>query len=47
VALQFRIFCFGLPQDGNVRVGVFPKREELLICRQRSGTGGNGLRFLQ
>jgi hypothetical protein len=35
--LQFRVFRFGLFQDGNVWVGVFPEREELVILP--SGTG--------
>jgi hypothetical protein len=30
---QLRIFCFGLLQDGNIGVGVFPEREEILIGR--------------
>jgi hypothetical protein len=36
--LQFGIFGLGLLQDGNVGIGVFPKREEVLICRL--GFGG-------
>jgi hypothetical protein len=30
-SLQLRVFCFGLLQDGDVRVGVLPEREEILI----------------
>jgi hypothetical protein len=33
--LQFRVLGFGLFQDGDVGVGVFPEREEILI----GGTG--------
>src|SRR5258708_32530523 len=29
--LQLRVLGFGLLQDGDVRVGVFPEREEILI----------------
>ena len=29
--LQLRIFCFGLFVDGDVGIGVFPEREEILI----------------
>src|SRR5215472_12062020 len=29
--LQLRVLGFGLLQDGDVRVGVFPKREEVLV----------------
>jgi hypothetical protein len=32
-SLHLRILSFGLLQDGNVRVGVFPEGEEVLICR--------------
>ena len=30
--LQLRVLCFGFLQDGNVGVGVFPEREEILVC---------------
>ena len=30
--LEPRVFGFGLFQDGDVGIGVFPKREEILIC---------------
>jgi hypothetical protein len=33
--------AFGLHQDGNVGVGVFPNREEILV----SGTGLGGVAF--
>jgi hypothetical protein len=29
--LQLRVLCLGLLQDRNVRVGVFPQREEVLV----------------
>jgi hypothetical protein len=35
--LQFRVLGLGLLQDGDVGVGVFPKREEILISRTRFG----------
>ena len=39
--LQLREFRLGLLEDGNVRVGVFPEREEILIGRL--GLGGVAL----
>src|ERR1022692_444280 len=39
--LQLRVLCLGLLQDGYVGVGVFPEREEILICRL--GFGGVAL----
>jgi eukaryotic-like serine/threonine-protein kinase len=36
--LQLRVLRFGFLQDGDVRVGVFPEREEILI--RRFGLGG-------
>ena len=30
-SLTFRVLCLGLLQDGDVGVGVFPEREEVLI----------------
>ncbi len=29
--LQFGVLGFGFFQDGNIRVGIFPQREEVLI----------------
>src|SRR5215831_20908496 len=29
--LQLRVFCFGLLQDRDVGIGVFPESEEILI----------------
>ena len=34
--MQLRIFCFGLLEDGDVGVGVFPEGEEIVV-------GGGGL----
>jgi hypothetical protein len=36
--LQFRVLRLGLPQDGDVRVGVFPECQKILICG--AGFGG-------
>ena len=33
--MQPRVLRFGLLKDGNVRVGVFPEGEELLVSRKR------------
>ena len=30
-SLQHGVFCFGFFQDRDVRVGVFPEREEILV----------------
>ena len=35
--LQFCVFRFGLLQDGNVGVGVFPQIEEVLVGRSGFG----------
>jgi hypothetical protein len=40
--LQLRVLRLGLLEDGNVRVGVFPEREGILIGRL--GLGGVALR---
>jgi hypothetical protein len=36
-SLQLRVLRFGLLQDGDVGVGVFPEREKVLICTLRFG----------
>ena len=41
---QFGGFGVGLLQDGDGGVGIFPKREEIVIGGQRFGLGGSGLR---
>ena len=33
--LQLRVFRLGFPQDGNVAVGIFPQRQEILIRNPR------------
>jgi hypothetical protein len=30
--LQLRVLGFGLLQDGNVGIGVFPEGQEILVC---------------
>ena len=39
--MQLRVFGFGLLQDGDVGVGVFPEGEEVLVCSV--GFGGIAL----
>lgn len=36
---ELRVFRFGLLQDGNIRVGVFPESEELFIGCDGAETG--------
>ena len=38
-SLQFRVFRLGLLEDGDVRVGVLPKGEEVLVGRAGIGKG--------
>jgi hypothetical protein len=45
--LQLRVVGFGLLQDGDVRVGVFPEREEILVGGERPDAGGVGIRSLR
>ena len=35
--LQLRGFSFGVLQDGNVGIGIFPEREEILVRSVRLG----------
>ena len=42
--LQLRVLGLGLLQDGDVRVGVFPKCQEILICG--AGFGGVALQHV-
>jgi len=35
--LQLGVLCFRLFQHRNVRIGVFPQREEVLISRASAG----------
>jgi hypothetical protein len=39
--LQFRVLRLGLFQDGNVRVGLLPEREEILV--RHAGLSGVAL----
>ena len=45
--LQFRVLGFGLLQDGDVGVGVFPEREEIFVGGERPDAGGIGIRSLR
>jgi hypothetical protein len=45
--LQLRVLRLGLLQDGDVRVSVFPEREEISICGERPDAGGIGVRSLR
>jgi hypothetical protein len=36
--LHLRVFGFGVPEDGNVRVSVVPQREKILGCCAGSAT---------
>jgi hypothetical protein len=44
--LQSRVLGFGLLQDGNVSVGVFPEGEEILVGGERTDAGSIGIRSL-
>ena len=37
--MQFRVLGFGLLQDWNVEVGVFPEGEEVFVSTKRSDAG--------
>ncbi len=42
--LQLRVLRLGFPQDGDVGVGVFPEREEVLVLRASlDGVAGKGV----
>ncbi len=48
--LQFGVFRFGLPEDGDIWVGVFPEGEEILVfgfrfCRVAEEGVGAGWRY--
>ena len=45
--LQLRVLGFGLLQDGDVGVGVFPEGEEVLVGCERPDAGGVGIRALR
>jgi hypothetical protein len=42
--LQLRVLGFGLLQDGNVGVGVFPEGEEIFVVGESTHAGGIGIR---
>jgi hypothetical protein len=42
-SLQPRVLGFGLLQDGDVGVGVFPEREEVLPVRPSSAVMANSI----
>ena len=43
VLLQLGVFSFGFFQDGNIAVGIFPQREEVVVGGAGLGEGGVGL----
>lgn len=45
--LQLRVPHLGFFQDGDIRVGVFPKGEEVFISSERPYAGGIGIRALR
>src|ERR1700756_4710442 len=45
--LQLRVLGFGLLQDGDVGVGVFPEGEEVFVSSQCPDAGGVGVRSLR
>src|SRR5437667_303588 len=45
--LQLRVLRLGFLQDGDVGVGVFPEREEVVVGGERSDAGGVGIRPLR
>jgi hypothetical protein len=44
---EHRVFGFGLLQDRDVGVGVFPKREEVFVGGERPDAGSIGIRSLR
>src|ERR1700757_1327257 len=45
--LQLCVLGFGLLQDGDVGVGVFPEGEEVFVSSERPDAGGIGIRALR
>jgi len=41
--LQLRVLGFGFFQDWDVRVGVFPEREEIFVGGERPDAGSVGI----
>src|SRR6266571_5510933 len=44
---QLRVLRFGLFEDGDVGVGVFPEREEIFVGSECTDAGGIGIRSLR
>src|SRR5271154_2911203 len=44
--LQLGVLCLGLFQDGDVRIGIFPEREEIFVGSEGAEAGGVGIRAL-
>jgi hypothetical protein len=44
--LQLRILGLGSDENGNVRVGVFPQREEILVGSEGASAGGISIRSM-
>jgi hypothetical protein len=47
VLFQLRVLGFGLLQDGDVGVGVFPEGEEIFVGGERTNAGDIGVRALR
>jgi len=45
--LQLRVLRFGLLQDGNVGIGVFPKGKEIFVGGKRPSAGSIGVHSLR
>ena len=46
-SLQLCVLGFGLLQDGDVGIGVFPEREEVFVGSECPDTGGVGIGSLR
>ena len=44
--MQLRVLRFRFLQNGDVRIGVFPEREEVLVGGECTDAGGIGIRSL-
>ena len=45
--LQLRVLGFGLLQDRNIRVSIFPEGEEIFVGGEGTDAGGIGIRALR
>jgi hypothetical protein len=45
--LQLRVLGLGLLQDGDLRIGVFPKVEKIVVGGERPDAGGLGIAALR